>query len=77
MACLALLGLQLLTLVSGAEECGGSLYIFWDRRCGQEDGTPPMWILSPEQPDPTRLRNLIEEEEGGCHASGFLLRGLM
>jgi len=68
MACLALLGLQLLTLVSGAEECGGSLYIFWDRRCGQEDGTPPMWILSPEQPDPTRLRNLIEEEEGGCHA---------
>ncbi|CAE7880017.1 unnamed protein product [Symbiodinium microadriaticum] len=66
MAYLSLLGLQMLTLVSGTERCGGSLYIFWDRRCGQEEGTPPMWILSPEMPDPRKLRNLQEEE--GCHA---------
>ena len=70
MASLALLGLQLLILAacgSGTREiCGGSLYIFWDPHCGHEEDTPPMWILSPLKPDPTRRRNLQDEE--GCHA---------
>ena len=69
MASLALLGLSILLGligVSGDERCGGSLYIFWDEHCGHEEGTPPMWILSPLRPDPSRPQNLQDEE--GCWA---------